>query len=578
MGEDFTAKPVKEVTGFRMLLGHLGMFLILIGLISALPMLVVPFFPDEVEALPVFGGVAGWNIIVGATLFFVFSFKKKKTRFFRRQESVLLMLIWLCAIFSGAAPFFIFGLMGKIDYTFTGAVFESTSGYTTTGLTVFRDFIDVPGAFCSHVLTFHRALTNFIGGVGLVLLVASVLGASGGGVSLYVSEGHADRLLPNITKSAKLIFGIYFFYTALGFVALMLAGMPVFDALTHSMSALSGGGFSCRANNIASYRYLEGQVLPYGFMPVNSLMIEIIIMVLVIFSAISFMLHTYLLRFRFKTFFGDDEIRYAIIANALCILICFFGALGAISASTGSAFFEPSGEVLRASFFYIIGATTNSGFSSTTTDSSHFVVHFFDGGAGNAAFMGHTFVILMILVMLVGGGAGSSAGGIKQYRIVVSIRSIYYSLRYRFASAHHLYPKLTNRYGETKELDDDTVAEAHHYIFLFVGMFLLLTTVIIIADPTNYNVEGAMFDMASAVSNTGLSFVVGPDYATTRTVASFVTLWAMSVGMLLGRLEILPAAYAVSNIPLEIRHRRQQKEIRLREKEKEAVYGLEEGD
>lgn len=220
-----------ETYGFRQVLGYLGMFMILIGIITAIPMLVVIFYPSEAPALLLFGFVSLSNIIVGLMLYFTMIFRKKRSRLVRHEEFMLLVLTWLFAILAGALPFFISYLMGETNMTFPRAVFESTSGFSTTGLTTFEDFIDVPNAFCPHVFTFHRAFTNFIGGMGLVLLVASVLGTAGGGVALYQSEGHSDRLLPNIAKSAKLIFGIYMLYTVLATFCLVLAGMPTFEHL-----------------------------------------------------------------------------------------------------------------------------------------------------------------------------------------------------------------------------------------------------------------------------------------------------------------------------------------------------------
>lgn len=562
VSESKSPRHRKEVSGFLMILGYLGMFMILIGFISLIPMIVVAFYPEEYSALPIFGSVAAANIVVGLTLFFSLIWHRPRSRFQRHGESTLLMLTWLCAILSGATPFFIAGLLGKMDMTFSAAFFESTSGYSTTGLTLFQDFIDVPGAFCPHVFTFHRAFTNFIGGVGLVLLVASVLGAGGGGVALYVSEGHSDRLLPNIAKTAKLIFGIYSFYTALGFIALLLAGMPVFDAICHSMSALSGGGFSPRLNNVASFREFDGIVLANegGILPVNSLAIEIIVIVLVCLSAISFMLHTFLLRGRFRDFFRDDEIRYIVCCETILLILAFFSALIATASVRQGGFFGDSGEILRMTFFYTIGSLTNSGFASTAQTGFQF--HIVE--SGGAIYVGHGFTVILIVLMLVGGGAGSSAGGIKQYRVAIAMRSIYYSLRYRFASIHERYPRLTFRYGETKKLDEATVNEANHYILLFIMLYLLLTVVMLVADPGHYSFETASFDMASAISNTGLSWVVGPAYAATKTPASFICIWAMSAGMLLGRLEIFPAAYAVANIGHEINYHHQQRVKRRR--------------
>ena len=563
--------PKKEVTGFRLVFGYLGMFLVLVGLITATPLLMVAFYQDETAALPLFGYVAAFDIVLGFSLYFSLIFKRRRMRFLRHQEFLLLMLTWLSAIVSGAAPFFIAHLMGNMNMPFSAAFFESTSGYSTTGLTLFEEFIDVPDAFCPHVFTFHRAFLNFIGGVGLVLLLSSVLGA-GAGISLYVSEGHSDKLLPNIAKSAKLIFGIYTFYTIIGVFLLMGFGMPTFDAVCHSMSALSGGGFSPRANNVASFRVFEGEIMQGGFLPVNSLGIEIVIMVLVCLSAIAFMLHTFLLRGKVKTFLRDDETRFALISWVIFLAVCFFGACAATSAIRGN-FFGDSGEILRQSAFYTIGSMTNSGFSSTSGNAAFYTYHIVEG-SGNL-YLGHTFTLGLIVLMLIGGGAGSSAGGIKQYRIAIALRSLWYSTRYRFASIHQKYPKLTNRFGEIKELDDEQVHGAHHYIFLFLGMYLILTLVILIADPQHYGFESAAFDMASAVSNTGLSWVVGPSYIASKEPAAFVVVWAMSIGMLLGRLEIFPAAYAASNIYEEVRYR---KILKRRAKREAALLELSEGE
>jgi trk system potassium uptake protein TrkH len=234
-------------------------------------------------------------------------------------------------------------------------------------------------------------------------------------------------------------------------------------------------------------------------------------------------------------------------------------------------FFNDSGEVLRFTVFYTFGSWTNSGFASTTSSFSYHIIP-----GGTAIYAGHTFTVLLIILMLIGGGAGSSAGGIKQYRVAVAIRSLYYSLRYRFASIHERYPRVITRYGETKELDEGTIHEAHHYIFLFFGMFMVLTLVLLFVDPAHYDLESAAFDMASAVSNTGLSWVIGPAYVSSHSVASFVTLWAMSIGMLLGRLEILPAAYAVANVHAEIHYKRGLRQRARREAE--ALKMMEEGE
>ena len=548
----------KQVTGFRLVLGYFGIFMVLVGLLTAVPMIIPAFYHDEWVVLPVYAGVVSFDVIVGLVLYFVFVYKRQRMRFLRHEEAMLLVLSWFLAILSGAAPFFILNLMGDTlsDMTFSAAVFESTSGYTTTGLTLFRDFVGVEGAMCSHVLTFHRAWLNFVGGMGLVLILASVLGTSGGGVSLYVSEGHSDQLVANMAKSAKLIFGIYLFYAILGFFSLIMAGMPMFDAACHAMSAISGGGFSCRDANVGYYRIHDGEFLDGWVRPVNSLAIEIIILVLVVLGALSFVLHTYILRFKWKLVFRDSEIRFMGAFVVFFVLIAFFGALAYTAPMRGS-YFENGGEIFRQVLFYTVGSVTTSGFSTTTADATHFTFHLVQS-SGGTIYMGHLLILVCIIMMLCGGGAGSTAGGIKQFRLVVMAKSQYYAMRYRFASIHQHYPKLVTRYGEQRELSDDMAREAFHYSVLFLTLFAASTIVVLIAGGTNYNVQSAAFDVASAISNTGLSIVIGPDFVANNPGAGpYVIVWVYTIGMFLGRLEIMPAAYAASNVVEEVQHMRE---------------------
>ena len=264
-------KADKVVMGPRMVFGYLGIFLVLIGILTALPLALLAFYHDEVEGWSYFAYPALFDIGLGLFLYFFCICRKQRANFARNENNALLVLIWIAAVLSGAFPFFLANLAGNMEMSFSESFFESASAYSTTGLTCFKDFVDGKlvydgteavyhlsegASFCPHLYCFHRAEMQFVGGVGLVLLLSMVLGNSAG-MSLYVGEGHGDRLLPNLKRSAGRIFGIYFLYTALGAVSLFLAGMEPFDAATTSMAALSGGGFSPRSSNIAYYS-LEG--------------------------------------------------------------------------------------------------------------------------------------------------------------------------------------------------------------------------------------------------------------------------------------------------------------------------------
>lgn len=545
----------KEVRGFRLIFGYLGIFLSLIGIITLLPLFLLCFYPEESGCWYLFLIPSACFALVGALLFFLLMFKKKRARFARFENSQLLILVWLMAVLAGGLPFFLGNCFGLMDMTFSESIFESASAYSTTGLTVFKDYVDVENSFAPHVFCFHRSLMQFIGGVGLVLLLESVLGFTS--TSLYATEGHSDKLLPSIVKSARLLFGIYLGYTFVGTLALWLAGMDLFDAINHSMCALSGGGMSTRSTSIAYFRGSSGN----GILPANSLAIEIIIMALVLLSSISFLLHTFILSFKWKKFSKDDEVRFAFFMIVFfSIVVSFSGALNLMKIN-GTSFGDSLAESIRESVFYVIASATTSGFANTSLS-----------GMFN---LGKPLLFVCTLLMIIGGGAGSCGGGIKQYRVLVCLKDLWYSMKYRFSPSHQINPRVTYRYGKLSPLGDDTVKEAHNYSLLFLSLFVF--SVIILVFLPDFDAEEAAFDVASAMSNTGLAATDFVGYGILHPSAYPIALWTLSVGMILGRLEIIPIIYAVRSVREEIIYQKHQKKLakeRILEQENEDLGGF----
>ncbi|MDY5440677.1 MAG: potassium transporter TrkG [Candidatus Enteromonas sp.] len=550
----------KEVSGVRMVLGYFGIFLVLVGIITAVPM-VMMVYPGESKCYIDFLIPVTIDIVLGLILYFVFLCGRKRAKFLRHQDSVLLVAVWLAAIVSGAAPMFIAGIRGEMEMTFSEAIFETTSAYSTTGLNVFKDFLDSPDAFCPHVFTFLRSWMQFIGGVGFVLILASILGGNTS-MSLYQGEGHNDRILASLRKTAQVILGIYSAYMVVGALALFLSGLPLFDAFNISMCALSGGGLSLRSSNIAFYEAYEGEILNYhfengvkvmevgngAFFPVNFVAIEIIMMVLVTLSAVSFVLHTFVLTGKWKKFLLDEETRFGIISFFLLFAFSYGGYL-TVALSATSVDTEDLGKAAMDCAFYIVGSATTSGFSNT--DLPRFLS------------LGEPLFFASILAMFMGGGVGSTGGGMKQYRVVTCLKSLYYSLRYRFLSAHSFRPKTIYRYGKMQELDDDTVSEAYHYGLLFLAMVVISVLIGCIApngdEPyTQMDLPSVLYNVVSASSNTGYGVSDFLAYRRIFGASSWgynLTLWVLTIDMFLGRLEIIPLFYALSNIPKEIKYR-----------------------
>ena len=205
------AKSRGAAKGYRLIFGYLGLFMMFIGAVTIVPIFVAAFYPSEAACWIDFLAPGGAFILVGALLFFLLIYGRPKERFGKYEDALLLFLIWVAAVVAGALPFISVSLRGELSspLSFSEALFESISGYSATGYTVYplADFVGEEGAYCPHVFMFHRAFMQFVGGVGLVLIVASVL-SDRYNLKLYFAEGHNDKLLPNLAKSAKLILAI----------------------------------------------------------------------------------------------------------------------------------------------------------------------------------------------------------------------------------------------------------------------------------------------------------------------------------------------------------------------------------
>lgn len=536
----------KEVTGFALIFGYLGIFLMFIGLLTGVPLLWLIGYPEEQACLWDFLIPVISYIVLGAILYFALIFKRKRARFMRYEDRHLLFLIWVMAVVAGALPFFLAGIFHGMNMNFSESIFEATSAYSTTGLTAYKDFIDVPGAFAPHVFLFHRAEMQFVGAAGLVLLLSSILSSNGGGMSLFASEGHTDRLMPNLGQTAKVIFGILTGYALVGTLALWFAGVPFFEALVIAMCALAGGGMAPRSLNIAAYRDFPGNAV----FSCSSLAVEIIVMVLALLSATSFVLHLFLLKGQWKKFFRDDEVRFAVILLVLGTVLVGLGACYVYSREHSVAFGTNAGETFRSASFYVVSSLSTSGFGNTSME-------------GMIA-LGKPFIYISTMLMVIGGGVGSTGGGIKQYRIVISLRSLFASIRYRYSPTRALNPTLTFRYGEKRQLDQAAVSEAHNYGLLFlVG---LIGSSVLICFLPEINPEIALFNVASGMSGTGLSMIDFPAYGAAHPFAYHFLLWIQSIGMLLGRLEIMPMIDSVRNYIEEFRFYRQRGKRRREER------------
>lgn len=475
---------------YRVLLQYLGMFVGVIGIIQLLPLALLVFYPEEIKWICCFAipGILSIGVSYLVHLIFPFSLDERiETHYY----SLLVVFIWITAILISSVPWLIKG-----DLTFTQAVFEMTSGYSTTGLSV----VDVE--HCPHIFLFFRSLSQFIGGVGLVLIITNFF-SQRYGIYIYTAEGHTDRLLPTLVANSRVIFSIYLGIIALGTLLYILAGVPAFDAVNTSIAAVSTGGFSVRAESIAAY---------------NSFAVELITILLMLMGATTFVIHFLILRGRWKEALDHCEVRFLAVFLPVITLLAF------ASLGEGTVF-----ERFRIALFQMVSCITTTGFATVN----------------DFTLLPAAMLSLMIFAMLVGGESESTGGGLKQYRFIVSLSGIKKIVRETIFRKGMVRPLYIRRTGRRALLENDEILSVSSYTILYIMLFFAGSFVF---TMFGYSLQDSMFEFISSLSTVGLTVGI------TGASAHPIILWTSILGMFFGRLEIMVIIRAILLGARDIRH------------------------
>ena len=342
-----------------------------------------------------------------------------------REGYAVVSLSWIAIGIFGALPYLFTGTLASP----TAALFESVSGFTTTGATVFAEIEPLP-----HGILFWRSLTQWIGGMGIIVLGIAILPFLGvGGMQLFRAEVPGptpERLRPRITQTAKLLWLVYAGLTIAQVMLYVLGDMRPFEAVLHAFTTLSTGGFSPRTASIGAY---------------DSAYIDYVTIIFMYLAGINFTLHFHALTGKPKRYFQDVEWRvYSVTLVAATLLVLLPFAFNGLYAALGSE------QAIRDSLFQVVSISTTTGFITE-----------------DYGLWPESTQLVLLLLMLIGGMAGSTAGGMKIIRVHAFMRQGITGLK------RSLHPRavLVTRVGR-KVLRDDDLLNILGFILLFMLCFV----------------------------------------------------------------------------------------------------------
>ncbi len=459
----------------------LGLMLMVFSTSMLVPIIFATIYQEN--TLPMFFLAFTITMIVGFLSWLPARNMKGEIRI--RDGFIITVLFWLVLSTFGALPF---ALSQETNLSFIDALFESISGLTTTGATVFTNLEDLPKS-----ILYYRQQLQWLGGIGIVVIAVSILPMIGvGGMQIYKAETPGPikdtKLTPRIAETANALFKIYVFLTVVCAIAYWVAGMSWFDALSHSFSTISIGGFSTYNESLGHFD--------------NNAVLTIASIFMVV-SGLNFALHYTAWHARsIKSYISDPEAR-------LFVLVILFGILVTTYFLYTTASM-PNEEILFVGVFQLISILTTTGFTTTEFHLWPSFLPFF-----------------LILLSFFGACAGSTGGGIKMGRILIMSQQVVREI-YRLIHPNAVLPIKTKKHKIPERVTDGIWAFFGIYFFIFYVMVLLLLA-------NNLDYITAWSATAASFNNLGPGLgAVAENYADLNAMSKAI----LCSGMLLGRLEV----------------------------------------
>ncbi len=467
----------------RMIFYMLGQIIMSEAALLFLPLIVSLIYSEYTTALSFLSTIA-LALVLG--IFLTVFFKPNNKVIFAKEGFIIVAFAWIGMSCIGAVPF---TLSGEIP-SYIDAVFETVSGFTTTGASILTDVESM-----SRGLLFWRSFTHWVGGMGVLVFVMAILPTSDRSTHIMRAEMPGPivgKLVPKAKQTAKILYLIYIALTLVQIILLFIGKMPLYESIVHAFGTAGTGGFGIKADSLASYS-------PY---------IQWVITAFMFIFGINFNLFYLVLIGRLKNAFKSSEL--------WCYILIVLTSVTAICINI-TASFANFADCLRTSAFQVVSILTTTGYATTDFN-----------------LWPEFSKTILIILMFIGGCAGSTAGGLKVSRIVLIFKMIKKELR------HMLHPRSVSSVKfEGKKVDSITQNSVYSYFTIFMVCFF---SILLVVSFDSFDFLTNFSAVVTCINNVGPGLgLVGP--AGNYFSYSDISKLALSFAMLLGRLEIYPLLF-----------------------------------
>ncbi len=407
---------------------------------------------------------------------------------YSKDGLTIVALSWIIISIIGAIPFCLNG-----DANFIDSLFETVSGFTTTGATIFSD-VEVLGKS----ILFWRSFTHFIGGMGILVFVMTIIPLSKTDKSMHVLKAEmpgpsVGKLVPSIKKTLLYLYGIYIGLTIVEIVLLLFGDMSFFDSLLISFGTAGTGGFAVLNSSIASY----------------STFCQWVITIFMFLFGVNFNVYFLILMKDIKSALKSEELRVYALIFGFSVLIVFFNTISV---------FQNISLAFKEAAFHVSSIMTSTGYS-----------------IGDINIYPTASRVLMLVLMLISACAGSTCGGFKISRLILAFKTIKRNLK---KLAHPNAVQVITFEG--KKVPEEVIESSNNFLFIYIGLLIIM---VFIVAFNGFDIETTINSVFTTYANVGLCFNIS-NFADFSVLSKIVFI----VGMLLGRLEIIPIMTLFANI------------------------------